>query len=88
MIGMMADNIRDSGLRIKWLESVSISGRMAAPIKDNLVTIKDMDMAYMCGQMADRTLDSGGMANSTDLVSMKCHMMKMMIFSILSKKKS
>ena len=56
--GVMVDNILETGEMIKWLEKVTLLGQMEERkniliivIKDNIQTIKNMDMVSLYGQM-------------------------------------
>jgi len=45
------------GLKIKCMEKVYYNGLMEEGMKENMRKIKNMDMVYSRGQMAENTMD-------------------------------
>ena len=65
--GLMAKHMKETGLRIKWMDKESCCGRMESAMKANLQMIKEKVMASSSGQMVASTSANGKEASSTVL---------------------
>lgn len=68
----MVENSRVNGLTIIWKGWVCILGRMEEGMKENIKMIRNMDMEYMNGLMADIIRDGGTKGSNMDLACIKC----------------
>lgn len=68
--GLMEDSIRENGLTTIWKDLDSIHGMTGGRLKVSTKTTKSMDMESTDGRMVESTLETGLLANSTDLESM------------------
>lgn len=61
--GMMEDNIKENGTRIKCMAMVCLLGKMEGPMMANTIWIKRRVMAYFTGRMEESTEAIGKMEN-------------------------
>lgn len=64
--GPMAEYLMATGLKIEWKAKVSLHGVMAVNMSENTKMIKNMDMVYSHGLMADATMVNGTKESNTE----------------------
>jgi hypothetical protein len=69
ILGLMEEYIKEIGSIIKCMVVANINGKMVVVTKANTITIKNMDMVFIHGLMAEDMKDTGKMVKGKEEVN-------------------